>query len=38
VPAAAVAFLPGTGHFPQIELADEVTALIAGFALDGRGT
>jgi pimeloyl-ACP methyl ester carboxylesterase len=38
VPAAAVAFLPGTGHFPQIELADEVTGLIAGFALDGRGT
>jgi len=38
VPGAVVAILPGPGHFPQIELADEVTALIAGFALDGRGT
>lgn len=37
VPGAAVAILSGTGHFPQIELADEVTALIAGFAFDGRG-
>ncbi|MEI6252598.1 MAG: alpha/beta fold hydrolase [Mycobacteriaceae bacterium] len=38
VPDAAVAILPGPSHFPQIELADEVTALIAGFALDGRRT
>lgn len=37
VPDAAVAILPGPGHFPQIELADEVTALIAGFAFDSRG-
>lgn len=37
VPGAAVAVLPGPGHFPQIESADEVTALIAGFALDGPG-
>jgi pimeloyl-ACP methyl ester carboxylesterase len=35
VPSAAVAILAGSGHFPQIELADEVTALIAGFALNG---
>lgn len=27
----------GPGHFPPIELPDEVTALIPGFALDGRG-
>ncbi len=32
VPAAEVAVLPGSGHFPQIEKADEVSALIAGFA------
>ncbi len=32
---ATVAVLPGPGHFPQIEIADEVTALIGGFALDG---
>lgn len=37
VPGAAVTVLTGPGHFPQIELADEVTALIAGFALDGPG-
>ena len=37
VPDAAVEILPGPGHFPQIERADEVTALIAGFALEGRG-
>lgn len=30
-----VAVLPGPGHFPQIEMAEEVTALIAGFAFDG---
>jgi pimeloyl-ACP methyl ester carboxylesterase len=35
VPSAAVTVLGGSGHFPQIELADEVTALIAGFALNG---
>lgn len=35
VPSAGVAILTGPGHFPQIELADEVTALIAGFTLDG---
>jgi len=35
VPSAAVTVLSGSGHFPQIELADEVTALIAGFALNG---
>ena len=39
VPSATVAVLAGSGHFPQIELADEVTALIAGFALGpGRVT
>lgn len=38
VPGAAVAILPGPGHFPQIEVADEVTALIAAFALDRHGT
>jgi pimeloyl-ACP methyl ester carboxylesterase len=37
VPGAVVAILPGPGHFPQIEMADEVSALIAGFALAGRG-
>lgn len=31
-----VAILPGPGHFPQIELADEVTELIAGFALESE--
>jgi pimeloyl-ACP methyl ester carboxylesterase len=31
VPTAAVVTLPGSGHFPQIEMADEVTALIADF-------
>lgn len=31
VPGAAVVTLPGAGHFPQIELADQVTALIAEF-------
>jgi pimeloyl-ACP methyl ester carboxylesterase len=34
VPDAAVTVLTGPGHFPQIELADEVTALIAEFALN----
>ncbi|HYO03436.1 MAG TPA: alpha/beta fold hydrolase [Mycobacterium sp.] len=33
VPQAAIEMLPGTSHFPQIELADEVTALIADFVL-----
>ncbi|NTY62321.1 alpha/beta fold hydrolase [Mycolicibacterium sphagni] len=32
VPKAAVALLPGTDHYPQIDRADEVTALIASFA------
>ena len=32
VPGAEVAVLAGSGHFPQIEKADEVSALIAGFA------
>ena len=31
VPQATVVMLSGAGHFPQIELADEVTALIADF-------
>ncbi|MEO3756831.1 alpha/beta hydrolase [Mycobacterium sp. B14F4] len=31
VPRATVVTLPGAGHFPQIELADEVNALIADF-------
>jgi pimeloyl-ACP methyl ester carboxylesterase len=31
VPHAEVVTLPGTGHYPQIELADKVTALIAEF-------
>jgi pimeloyl-ACP methyl ester carboxylesterase len=34
VPQAAIATLPGTSHFPQIERADDVAALIAQFALD----
>jgi pimeloyl-ACP methyl ester carboxylesterase len=33
VPRARHAILPGTSHFPQIERADEVTALITDFAL-----
>jgi pimeloyl-ACP methyl ester carboxylesterase len=33
LPQATIEMLPGSGHFPQIELADEVTALIADFAL-----
>ena len=32
VPQAAVAMLPGCDHYPQIQVADEVTALIADFA------
>ena len=36
VPQAIIEMLPGSGHFPQIELADEVTALIADFALDDQ--
>jgi len=32
VPQATITMLPGAGHYPQIELADEVTALIADFA------
>jgi len=32
VPHAEVATLFGSGHFPQIERADEISALIAGFA------
>jgi pimeloyl-ACP methyl ester carboxylesterase len=32
VPQAAVALLSGSDHYPQIDLADEVTTLIAGFA------
>lgn len=32
VPQAAVAILPGSDHYPQIDLAHEVTTLIAGFA------
>lgn len=36
VPRAKIEILSGTGHFPQIEMADEVTALIAAFALDDR--
>jgi pimeloyl-ACP methyl ester carboxylesterase len=35
VPSATIGILPGPGHFPQIELAEEVTALIAEFALNG---
>ncbi len=31
VPGATIAELAGAGHFPQIEQADDVTALIAGF-------
>jgi len=31
VPTASVAELAGAGHFPQIERADDVTELIAGF-------
>jgi pimeloyl-ACP methyl ester carboxylesterase len=34
VPQASVAILPGTSHFPQIERADDVTALITEFALN----
>ena len=37
VPSATIVILPGPGHFPQIELAEEVTALIAGFALGDPG-
>lgn len=33
VPRARQAILPGSSHFPQIELADKVTALIADFAV-----
>lgn len=36
VPQAFIELLPGTSHFPQIELADEVTALITAFALRER--
>ena len=32
VPQAAVTTLFGSGHFPQIERSEEITALIAGFA------
>jgi pimeloyl-ACP methyl ester carboxylesterase len=32
VPQATIKLLPGAGHYPQIELADEVTALITDFA------
>lgn len=32
VPGAEVAVLTGSGHFPQIEKADDVSALIADFA------
>ncbi|WP_082695706.1 alpha/beta fold hydrolase [Mycobacterium sp. IS-1742] len=32
VPRARQAILPGSSHFPQIELADDVTALITDFA------
>jgi pimeloyl-ACP methyl ester carboxylesterase len=39
VPRARHAMLPGTSHFPQIERADDVTALITDFALaPTRGT
>ncbi|ORB64780.1 alpha/beta fold hydrolase [Mycolicibacterium tusciae] len=31
VPQATVVTLPGAGHYPQIELAEKVTALIADF-------
>jgi len=34
VPQATIEMLPGTSHFPQIELGDEVAALIADFVLD----
>ncbi|BBZ58870.1 alpha/beta fold hydrolase [Mycolicibacterium monacense] len=33
VPRSRQAILPGSSHFPQIELADEVTALIGDFAV-----
>ncbi|MEO3761225.1 hypothetical protein ABGB19_23470 [Mycobacterium sp. B14F4] len=36
VPEAKIEILSGTGHFPQIEMADEVTALIAAFALGNQ--
>ena len=32
VPEAEVVVLSGSGHFPQIERADEISDLIAGFA------
>ncbi|CAJ1511054.1 alpha/beta fold hydrolase [[Mycobacterium] burgundiense] len=40
VPGATAAMLPGAGHFPQIEQAAEVTALIADFrdAMQRDGT
>ena len=31
VPGATIAVVPDTGHFTQIEAADEVNHLIAGF-------
>jgi pimeloyl-ACP methyl ester carboxylesterase len=34
VPQASIAMLPRTSHFPQIEMAHEVTALITEFALN----
>lgn len=36
VPTAAIAELPGAGHFPQIEQADVVAALIARFVWPER--
>ncbi len=33
IPGATIKVLPGSSHFPHIELADRVTALIAAFAL-----
>jgi len=32
VPAARVEILPGLGHFPQIEAAERVNALLSEFA------
>ena len=36
VPQATIKMLSGSSHFPQIERADEITALIADFALDDQ--
>jgi pimeloyl-ACP methyl ester carboxylesterase len=36
VPQATIEMLSGSSHFPQIERADEITALIADFALDDQ--